>query len=276
MMVTCWSFLRGSFFSATSKLKMWRSNPKSWYCNILTISVSITNAIMVVYPQLCFPMGEQDEEDGRRRWGGSVWTCHVKLLDQWRCGSAQSRKSIGELSQSAAEKHCKSSLLISTDWNVSLSPAPSGNRSRILSLLFLIAQEDFLGRGFGQWTRWTRSRIHAGGTNRTPYSSFAVLTRWVSSVLDRLFFSPSSLLSGMQRMVQRPAARWGNTARYCLPVMFWPASLAVNSVGRNQQTELLHVSVTHAFWHWLLDIRVKLSLRTRQLSVRHFSPKHYA
>ncbi|KAI4804536.1 hypothetical protein KUCAC02_026161 [Chaenocephalus aceratus] len=32
---------------------------------------------------------------------------------------------------------------------------------------------------FGQWTRWTRSRIHAGGTTRTPCSSFAALTRWI-------------------------------------------------------------------------------------------------
>lgn len=78
----------------------------------------------------------------------------------------------------------------STDWNVSLSPAPSGNRSRILFLLFLIAQEDFLGSGFGQWTRWTRSRIHEGGTTRTPYSSFAALTRWVSSTLNSFFFLP--------------------------------------------------------------------------------------
>lgn len=126
----------------------------------------------------------QDKEDD---WGWSLRTCHVKLLDQWRRRSAQSQNSIGEWSQSAGETRWKPGLLISTDWNVSLSPAPSGNRSRILSLLFLIAKEHFLGRGFGQWTRWTRSRIHAGGTNRTPYSSFAGLTRWVSFSVGSFF-----------------------------------------------------------------------------------------
>lgn len=178
---------------------------------------------MVAHPQLRFQMGEsrtrkrivggeEEEEVEERRGGRSLRTCHVKLF--WTNSNTarqRSPKSIGEWSQSARRKRWKSSLLISTDWNVSLSPAPSGNRSRILSLLFLIAQEDFLGRGFGQWTRWTRSRTHVGGTNRTPYSSFAALTRWVScSMLDRGLFFFFFFFSFFLPLVRGDAARGPN------------------------------------------------------------------
>lgn len=206
-------------FSCGSK-SLWGdgSDPKSWYCIILTICSNNKRIHGGIAPSL------RDKEDD---WGWFPWTCHVKLLDQWRRRSAQSQNSIGEWSQSAGETRWKSGLLISTDWNVSLSPAPSGNRSRILSLLFLIAKEHFRGRGFKQWTRWTRSRIHGGGTNRTPSSSFAGLTRWVSfsvgSVLDLLVKDAESVLKCCST-----AAKCGEIRS----VVCWRVGWAADPAGR--------------------------------------------
>lgn len=137
---------------------------------------------MVVYPQLSDGRLQDEEED--RGLSGLV------MSNFWTNSNAAMSNLQGLLASRANQRGRRVGSPASwfQHWNVSLSPAPSGNRSRILSLSFLIAQEDFLGRDFGQWTRWTRSRIHAGGTIRTPCSSFAALTRWVSSVLDRDFF----------------------------------------------------------------------------------------
>lgn len=50
--------------------KRWSSDPKSWYCILLTLSVSITNAFMVVYPQLCFLTGQSGTRRTSGGWDG--------------------------------------------------------------------------------------------------------------------------------------------------------------------------------------------------------------
>lgn len=120
------------------------------------------------------------------------------------------------------------------------------------------------------WTRfWTVDTLDAEQDPRRRHNPDTVFffcgfnTMGEFSVGSGFFFS----LSGMQREVQRQGGE--KIARYCLSVMFWRVCLTVNPVGTNQQTELLHASVTHEFWHWAPDIRVEFSLRARQLSVSY-------
>lgn len=217
----------------------------------LTLSVSITNTFMVVYPQAFLSDGwERDEEEG---WGGGGEESVDMSCQTFRPIAARVWRSIWARSQSAAEQRWKSSLLISTDWNVSLSPAPSGNRSRILSVLFLNAQEDFLRGGSGQRTRWTRGRIHAGGTNRTPYSSFAAWTRWVSFTVEPVFLF-FFFLSWMQRTVQRLGGREEQIVGVCC--LDGSGRTVVNPEGRIVTTELSHMSDMLVFWRWPLDVCV--------------------
>ena len=82
--------------SPPAQLNMWRSDPGSRYGIILTLSVSITNAFMVVYPQLCILMGESRT---RRRTGGNL--CGVVMSNFWTNSNAALSKLISLLASGA-------------------------------------------------------------------------------------------------------------------------------------------------------------------------------
>lgn len=58
-------------------------------------------------------------------------------------------------------------------------------------------------------------------------------------------------------------------ARYRPCEMFWRLRFIADPVGRDRQPELFHVSVTHEFWSWPLNIRAKFTQWARQLSVSY-------
>lgn len=113
------------------------------------------------------------------------------FLDQsWR-SSTPTPIPIGEFS----ETRWKSSLPDSR--RLKCKPVSCASRKQIDCSVPLgpdrARRQSFLGRGSGRRTRWTRSRTHGGGTTRTPYSSSADLTPWVSPVrLDPSYAFPTS------------------------------------------------------------------------------------
>lgn len=100
------------------------------------------------------------------------------FLDQWNVGCAQSGSSECEMNQWAAGKRWKSSLLISTDWNV--KPVCSSVRKqseKFVLLVPLIAQEGFHGGGFSSVVRGQRGHAGrgAGSTQEAAGSGHRVL-----------------------------------------------------------------------------------------------------